>query len=333
MTIELRTGTIRPPRREDYATKRAAVDPGGDCPLWLAFLDRVTGGDKELQTYLQRVAGYCLTGITTEHVLFFLYGTGANGKGVFLNTLTAIWGDYAVVAPMETFVESNGDRHPTELAHLRGARLVVAQETERGRRWAENKVKALTGGDPITARYMRQDFFTFQPQFKLVIAGKHKPALTSVDEAIRRRIHLVPFTVTIPASDRDPMLQDKLKAEWGGILQWAVKGCLEWQRLGLAPPAAVRDATNEYLADEDSFMRWVEECCVTSKIQWSIGDQLWKSWRAWAERSNEKPGTRKGFAEAMKAGGFEPAKSQMIRGYNGIALRRDQERDERADLR
>ena len=215
--IELRTGTARAPRREDYCTKSTAAAPNDQgCPLWHRFLDRVTAGNGELQAYMQRVAGYCLTGITTEHVMFFLHGTGANGKSVFINTLVGIWGDYAVTAPMGTFVESPTDRHPTELAHLRGARLVVAHETERGRRWAENKIKALTGGERITARFMRGDFFEYTPQFKLVVVGNHKPALSTVDEAMRRRIHLIPFTVTIPEGERDHHLAEKLRAEWGG---------------------------------------------------------------------------------------------------------------------
>jgi len=199
LAVELRTRTVRSARPSDYSTKCAAATPKGECPQWKAFLARVTGGDEDLQAYLQRVTGYCLTGITTEHVLFFLYGTGANGKSVFVDTLLGIWGDYAVIAPMETFMETNGTRHPTELAHLYGARLAVAHETEAGRCWAEAKIKSLTGGDKITARYMRGDFFDFTPKFKLMIVGNHKPSLPSVDEAIRRRFHLVHFTVTIPA--------------------------------------------------------------------------------------------------------------------------------------
>jgi P4 family phage/plasmid primase-like protien len=331
--IDLRTGVDRPALPDDYATKTCAVEAGGECPLWLAFLDRVTGGDKELQTYLQRVAGYCLTGVTSEHVLFFLYGTGANGKSVFLNTLTRIWGDYAVVAQMETFVEARNDRHPTELAFLRGARLVIAQETGRGRRWAEAKIKALTGGDPITARFMRQDFFTFQPQFKLIIAGNHKPALTSVDEAIRRRIHLIPFTVTIPPAERDPRLAEKLRTEWGGILAWAIEGCLEWQRRGLAPPEAVRAATDEYLAEEDVVSSWVAERCTTGTSEWGAGQYLWKDFRVWAEGNNERPGTRKSFADALKAHGFLPRKSLGIRGYLGIDLNAEVRAPEQFELR
>jgi putative DNA primase/helicase len=164
----------------------------------------VTDGNKDLQTYLQRIIGYALTGLTTEHALFFLYGTGANGKSVFLNTIKGILAEYQKTAPIETFIETHNDKHPTDLAGLRGARTVTAVETEQGRRWAESKIKTMTGGDPVSARFMRQDFFEFTPQFKLIIAGNHKPTLRSVDEAIKRRFNLIPFTVTIPEDREQP---------------------------------------------------------------------------------------------------------------------------------
>lgn len=165
------------------------------------------------------MCGYALTGMTNEHALFFLFGTGANGKSVFLKTIAGVMGDYAMTAPIETFSASLNDRHPTELARLQGARLVTATEPREGARWDESKVKLLTGGDRIAARFMRQNFFEFAPQFKLLIAGNHKPRLSSVDEAIRRRLKLLPFTVTIPESERDLGLAEKLHDEWGGILQ------------------------------------------------------------------------------------------------------------------
>ena len=195
--IDLRDGTRRPSCGADLMTKSTSVAPAGDCPRWLKFLREITRGDEALIEYLRRVAGYALSGQTTEHALFFAFGTGANGKSVFVNALAGILGDYHRTAPIEAFVASSGDRHPTELAGLRGARLVTAIETEEGRRWAEAKIKALTGGDRIAARFMRQDFFEFDPQFKLLIAGNHRPGLRSVDEFIRRRFHLIPFDVTI----------------------------------------------------------------------------------------------------------------------------------------
>jgi putative DNA primase/helicase len=324
-TINLSTGENYAPRREDYITKQAGTHLKADCkiPLWQAFLSRVTAGDKELQAYLQRMAGYCMTGITREHVLFFCYGSGANGKGVFLNTLTAIWGDYATVAPMEMFIETHGDRHPTELAFLRGARLVVAQEIDKGKRWAESKIKALTGGDPITARFMRADFFTFVPQFKLVIAGNHKPSLRSVDEAMRRRFHLVPFIVTIPEKERDPELFEKLKAEWPGILQWAIDGCLEWQKQGLSPPAAVRNATEEYLTEEDAIANWINECCDVAPICRQRKSELYASWNRWAEAAGEYAGSHKALSAELEKRGFktclEGGTGQKM--FSGIGLK------------
>src|SRR4051794_373979 len=192
----------------------------------------------------------------------FGYGTGANGKGTFLNTLSGLLAGYAAVAPMDAFTASATDRHTTDLAMLRGARLVTAQETEEGRRWAESRVKAMTGGDPITARFMRQDFFTFSPQFKLLIAGNHRPGLRNVDEAIRRRFNMLPFAVKIPANEREKALPEKLKAEWPGILAWAIQGCLDWQKEGLSPPLAVLEATEEYLVSEDALGTWLAECCL-----------------------------------------------------------------------
>jgi P4 family phage/plasmid primase-like protien len=181
-------------------------------------------------------------------VIFFLHGTGANGKTVFTSAVSGIMGDYALAAPMDTFIESKIDRHPTELAMLRGARLVTATETEAGRYWNESRLKALTGGDMISARYMRGDFFQFAPTFKLMISGNYRPSLRNIDEAIRRRLHLIPFTVTIPPDERDPDLPDKMKAEWPGILQWMVDGCTDWRECGLAPPEAVTKATSRNMA-------------------------------------------------------------------------------------
>jgi putative DNA primase/helicase len=248
--IDLRTGQARPHIPEDYFTKITAVGPRGDCPRFLTFLKRIAGGDSDLISYLQRVLGYGLTGLTREHALFFGYGTGANGKSVLLSTIAGILGEYHRTAPIETFTASNGDRHPTDLAGLRGARLVTATETEEGRRWAESRIKQLTGGDTVAARFMRQDFFEYRPAFKLIIAGNHKPSLRSVDEAIRRRFHLIPFAVTIPPKERVADLAEKLRDEWPGILAWLIEGCLEWQTEGLRPPNAVLEATEAYLSAE-----------------------------------------------------------------------------------
>ncbi|MBB2685859.1 UNVERIFIED_ORG: putative DNA primase/helicase [Rhizobium etli] len=320
--VDLTSGKLRIASPGDYLTKITRTAPGGDCPRWCAFLARVTNGDAELQAYLQRVAGYCLTGLTREHALFFLFGHGANGKSVFVDTLMSVVGDYGKGAPIETFVASSSDRHPTEIAGLRGARLVTAVETEEGRRWAESKIKALTGGDRIAARFMRQDFFEYQPQFKLIIAGNHKPGLRSVDEAIRRRFNLIPFTVTIPAEERDETLTEKLRAEASGILAWAIAGCLEWQRIGLSPPKAVTEATARYLEAEDAVAEWIDEHCQLDPQAFESSAALFASWKSWAERSGETVGSKKSFVQALETQGFTRAKFQGNRGLQGLRLSR-----------
>ena len=284
----------------------------------------MTDRNQELQSYLQCVIGYALTGDTSAHALFFFYGPGGNGKGVFLGTITAILADYAAVASMETFTATMGDRHPTDLAMLRGARMVTAQETEEGRQWSDSRTRALTGGDPITARFMRQDFFTYIPQFKLLMAGNHKPGLRSVDEAIRRRFNLIPFTVRIPPAKRDPLLPEKLRAEWPGILAWAIEGCLEWQRIGLKPPAIVLDATEEYFEDEDSFGRWLAECCTIDRHAYETTRDLYANWKTWAERAGLSPGTEPKFRSALKAQGFEAKRHSIsnLSGFAGLRLNR-----------
>lgn len=325
--LDLRRGALQAHDPALCMTKIASASPKDDCPTWLAFLATVTGGDAELQSYLQRMAGYCLTGVTSEHALFFLYGTGANGKSVFANTLTEIMGDYATVAPMDMFMASHGDRHPTDMAGLRGARIVTSIETEQGSRWAESKLKALTGGDKITARFMRQDFFEFIPQFKLLIVGNHKPSIRNVDEAMKRRLHMVPFTVTIPPAKRDRRLPDRLLAERNGILAWALQGCLDWQKSGLRPPPAVMDATEDYFDAEDALGRWLEDCCETGASQWAGSSPLFASWRGWAEANGEYPGSMKRFSEALSNRGFEKENTRKARGFRGIAVR-----DNNADL-
>jgi putative DNA primase/helicase len=284
-------------------------------------LARVTDDQPELIAFLKRVAGYALTGLTREHALFFLYGRGANGKSTLINVLIECLGDYHKTAPIETFTASTSERHPTDLASLRGARLVTATETEEGRRWAESKIKALTGGDRISARFMRQDFFEYSPQFKLMIAGNHKPGLRSVDEAIRRRLNLIPFTITILLGERDPALTAKLKAELPGIMAWAVEGCLEWQNVGLAPPKAVTDATDAYLEAEDAISTWMEECGIRDPHAWEARSKLWTSWMEWAGKSGEHVSSQRQF-HARLEGKLEPKRdSYGARGWRGLRIK------------
>ena len=324
MTIELVTGANRAPRREDYCTKIAAcapAEPGTQHPMWDKFLNRVTDSNSEMIGFLQRFLGYCLTGHTHEHVFMFIHGKGANGKGVFIKTVADIMGDYAIGAPMEMFLSAKFERHPTEIAKLKGARLVVAQETQRGRSWDEAKIKTLTSSDKLTGRFMRADFFDFTPTHKLIITGNYKPIIRSADEAMRRRLLLVPFTVQIPPAERDPQLADRLKAEWPAILRWMVDGCLEWRRAGLRIPESVRRATDEYLADQDTLCQWTDECIVTDPLAFIPGKMLFASWKAWCDERNLSPGTETGFADNLADRGHERYRTKTARGFKGISLK------------
>jgi P4 family phage/plasmid primase-like protien len=326
--IDLRTGKMRKHRPEDYLMRMTTVAPDGACPLWHSFLDDVTAGDEALQQYLQRMGGYFVTGSTREHALFFLYGTGANGKTTFLNAIAGILGDYHRTAPIETFVASHTDKHPTDLAGLQGARLVTATETEEGRRWAESKIKMLTGGDQITARFMRQDFFDYIPQFKLGISGNHKPGLRSVDEAMRRRFNLLPFTVTIPPDKRDEELGEKLKAEWPGILQWMIEGCLAWQKCGLAPPKAVTAATETYFEAQDSVAAWLEDCCELDANAWEGSPTLFASWKTYADAAGVYVGDIKTFRDRLEHRDgiiFKKNPTSRRNGFLGVRLKQQPE--------
>jgi putative DNA primase/helicase len=320
--VDLRTGALRQREPTDLFRKITAATPGGNCTRWLQFLDEVTGGGAELQRYLQRLIGYSLIGEVKEHVLAFFYGTGGNGKGVFLNTITAILGSYATTAPADMLTESKSERHPTDLAMLQGSRLVTAQETEEGRAWAEAKIKSLTGGDPITARYMRQDFFTYQPQFTLLLAGNHKPRLRNVDAAMRRRLHMIPFTIKI--ADPDINLGEKLQEEWPGILRWAIEGCRAWQQSHLAPPSAVLDLTERYLEDQDPIGQWFGEFCIEDPAGWASSMDLLASCNAFLDYG--QGASIQVLAARLDGFGCRPerqrvpGKANPQRGFRGVRL-------------
>jgi putative DNA primase/helicase len=325
-TIDLRSGILRSSRPEEGITRITAVAPSPtpDCPIWIAFIDQATDGDKGLAMFLQQWAGYCLTGDISEHALVFCHGEGGNGKGVFLNTIAGILASYAVFTPPDTFTASNHDRHPTELAMLRGARLVAASETEQGRAWAENRIKQLTGGDPITARFMRGDFFTFAPEFKLTIIGNHQPTLANVDNSTRRRFNIVPFLHT--PSSPDLGLTELLRTEWPAILRWMIDGCLDWQLSGLTRPLCVLDATATYFEEQDLFGQWLSSCCEAHPGNDRITEitaNLFASWNSFAKQAGEKPGSSKAFSMAMRKRGFHPARSGTARFFRGIRLRLD----------
>jgi P4 family phage/plasmid primase-like protien len=322
-TVDLRARITRAPNRLDYCTKQAAVSPalpGTPCPMWMQFLDRVLAKDQPLIKFLQSYLGYCLTALVLEHVLVFLFGTGANGKTTFTETVADIFNDYAITAPMEMFLTTKYDRHPTEIARLKGARLVLAHETTKGRAWDEEKVKKLTGGGGLTGRFMRGDFFDFDPTHKLLIEGNSKPSLRNVDEAIRRRFVLVPFTVTIPEKDRDPKFKDTLKPEWPAILRWMIEGYVEWKQKGLIVPASVRKATDEYLAEQDTLGEWLTDYVKTDPNAFTLTRDLFASWRDWCDDRNLAAGTAIAFSENLKDRGYDKVHRVFGNGFNGIKL-------------
>ena len=324
-TVDLRTGQMRKADPLDCITQSTSVAPEqGRAERWLSFLDQITSGDRALQRFLQQIAGYCLTGSTREHALFFLYGPGGNGKSVFVDTLMEVSGDYSTNSPMETFTASKFDRHPTELADLASARMVSASETEEGRAWAESRIKQLTGGDPVKARFMRQDFFQFVPQFKLVFLGNRKPALQNVDDASRRRFNIIPLTFQPKVPDLS--LPEKLKVEHGQILTWMIAGCLDWQQNGLVRPEIVTSATAEYFEEQDLFAQWLDE--FTEKKSDRVGTPtalLFHSWREYANQAGDNPGTQRAFRENMRRYGFERCDhtpgAHDLKGFKCIALK------------
>jgi len=334
-TIDLKNGEMRPAARTDYCTKQTAVapaPPGTPCDQWLNFLDRVTNKNDGLIGFLQRYLGYCLTGHVHEHVFVFFYGTGANGKGTFINAVSAILDDHCITSPIEMFLHSKYDRHPTEIARLHKVRLTVAQETPKGRSWDEGKIKNMTGGDVLTGRFMRADFFDFAPTHKLIIAGNHKPSLRSVDEAIRRRFILNPFTVTIPRAERDPGLSDKLKAEYPAILRWMIDGCLDWRENGLGIPEAVRDASNDYFAEQDDITRWLEDSTEPKARAFTSSNALYRSWQKWCVEHDVLAGTQTGLTEALQDRGLVYKRTEKARGFINLALKEGGETQMEANL-
>jgi putative DNA primase/helicase len=323
--IDLRTGQMREHRAEDFMTKVTAVAPDFEMatPLWAAYLDKVTKNDKDFQTYLARCLGYALTGSVEEHALFFLFGTGGNGKSTLLSTVSHIFADYATVAPIEMFTDTYGNHHPTEFANLRGSRLVTATEPEEGHRWNEAKIKTMTGGDAIAARFMRQDWFHFIPQYSLMIAGNSRPHLRVVDKAITRRFVLLPFVAEITEGEKDTKYVEKLKTEAPGILAWMVNGCLDWQKIGLASPSTVTTATNSYLKAENIFAQWFEERYVADKDGWVTSAEFYADWCEYADDHGEPMGSAKKLTQRIEDLGYRRDNRMAFggRGFWGVAQR------------
>ena len=306
-TLDLTTGTLRAHDQAHLLTVvlPVAYDATATAPIWHAFLERIMAGNQNLIRFLQRAIGYALTGVIREHVLLILWGKGRNGKSTFLNIVRRLLGAYAMKAPSELLMVSNNDRHPTERADLWGKRFVSAIETEQGQRLAEVFVKEATGGDPIRARRMREDFWEFQPTHKVFLATNHKPVITGTDAAIWERIKLVPFTVTIPEDERDTTLPEKLEHELPGLLNWALQGCRVWQQEGLGTPDEVRQATAGYQSEMDVLGQFIEDCCLVGPNYRTKASDLYEAYKRWCDQQGVMHTIQRTWGMALTERGYE----------------------------
>jgi putative DNA primase/helicase len=322
-TIDLRTGELRAHGREDLITKLAPVeyDPNATAPTWEAFLERVLPGG-ELRAFVRRAVGYSATGDTSEQVMLINHGAGSNGKSTFQEALAAALGDYSMRAPTEMLMAKRAGGVPNDVARLKGARFVAASETEEGRRLAESLVKDLTGQDAISARFMRAEWFEFQPTHKLWLSTNHKPEIRGTDNAIWRRIRLVPWAVTIPPAERDRKLAQKLRGELPGILAWTVEGCLEWRREGLQAPAEVRKATAGYRSEMDVLGDFLADRCFQGERLEVGKDDLYKAYQMWSEDAGERTETKRKFGMLLKERSVEDGRNsdRTKRIWKGIGL-------------
>ncbi len=325
-TLDLRTGELRPHDPADLLTKLCPVnyDPAATCPTWERFQNEIAAECAAIVAYKQRMYGYSLTGDVSEQAFFIAYGTGANGKSTEVNTIRAILGpDYAWHIPTESLLtKAHGGGIPNDLARLKGMRFVTAIESDLGRRLAEGLVKQLTGGDPITARYMRAEFFTFDPTHKLILATNHKPEIWGSDHAIWRRIKLIPYTVTIPKARQDKDLPEKLLAEAAGILAWLVRGCLAWQREGLAEPGEVTNATNAYRQEQDVIGEFLADRCIFKPTATVAKGELYEAYVTWCETNKETPLSKRKFGGKITERGdvAEDKSTGGLRVWVGIGL-------------
>lgn len=322
-TIDLRTGQLGEADPADLLTKQAPVQyhAEADCPQWRAFVAWATCNDQDLAGYLQRLAGYALTGCVTEQCLPVFYGSGGNGKGVWMETLMHLLGDYARAGAPFLLEDRGKSDHPTEVADLFGARMVVLSENERDRPLREGLVKQLTGGDTLKARFMRQDFFSFEPTHTILMAVNHQPIIRGTDEGIWRRIHLVPWRASLRPEERDPGLRDKLLQEGPGILRWAVEGCLEWQRGGLRPPETVCAATQDYRQDMDLIGQFLDDCCLLQPDTAVAKGDLYQAYQDWCKDAGHHAMSATKLGRDLKKRGFDSDRTSSVRVWVGMRLR------------
>jgi putative DNA primase/helicase len=323
-TLNLRTGELLSHRKEDFITKYLDIpyNVGASAPRWEQFIREITQDDVKLAGFLQRITGYFLTGDISEQCAFIFHGHGANGKSTFIEVLQTLLGRYAAKTPTTTFLAPKGERIPTDLARLRGVRLVAAVEARRQDEFNGPLLKEATGGDRITARFLRKDFFEYPPQFKIVISVNDMPRIEAGDEDMNRRLVVVPFNATFGADQQDKYLKEKLKAELPGILRWAVKGCLDWLKGGLDKPTAVMDATGAYLDDIDLVGAFVKECCREDKDARVSVNEFHASFGNWLRDTHGVENfSKRAVGGLMAKRGYKSVSGHKQREYRGVAVK------------
>ena len=321
-TLDLRTGELRPHDPSDLITKMLPVkfEPDATCPVWADTIEKIMGVDQDKIDFLKRVFGYSLTGLIIEQCMFVFYGSGANGKSTILEVFRELLAGYAMHTTTASLLGSSGSPIRNDLARLNGARFVSAVEIGMGKKLDEALVKQLTGGDQVTARFLYNEFFEYKPEFKLFIAANHKPDIQGVDHGIWRRIHLIPFDVTIPTEEIDRNLPSKLRAELPGILAWAVKGCREWQEQGLNVPASISSATAAYRAEMDIIAEFLTDCCTLQGSDKTPLGTLYAAYTEWAGNACQDAVGKKIFGNLMRQKGYTQSKSGGVRYWAGIKL-------------
>lgn len=326
-TLNLKNGKGLSPEPKNLITKKSRFiyDKDAKCPTWDMFLMQIFNNDMELIRFVQKAMGYAMSGDVSEQCLFILWGTGANGKSTFLNVLQELFGDYACSTGTETFMRKTSE-NSNDLARLKGARLVTTSEVEQGKPISESLIKQITGEDMLIARFLYGEYFSFKPTFKIFMATNHKPKIKGSDNGIWRRIKMIPFTVTIPAEQRDKNLSNKLIAENSGILNWLIKGYAIWNKEGLKDePDAVREANEEYRFDMDSVGTFVTECFeMDASMKWKLGNKiLYDTYLKWCSKNNERPLSHKGLSMRMQEKGFKRCVSNSQRFWMGLVLRNE----------
>ena len=321
--VDLRTGAIAPNEPAALMTRITSVAPafGGGADLWARFLADITQGDAELSAYLQRLAGYCATGVTSEDVLPYFFGVGSNAKSSFAEALAAGLGDYALIFAPEVLMEAKGERHPTELAQFLNVRLALCSEPSSSATWNDSRVKSLTGDSTLSARFMRGDNFTFARTHKTVVIGNHMPRLNAVTHAIGRRMQMVPFRAVFVTTPGDGM-RERLKREaLEAVLAWVIAGTVQWRLHGTAPPESVRALTEEYLGGEHTFAQWLQDSCERDESAFERSSELHRNYKAWCERNGSRPESNTVLSRYLVGIGFRKERTMVGRCFHGLKLK------------